>query len=416
MNTKKLLVTLAASVMLLSGCGKKEETYVIKVNDTQITKTQFDQAFELQAKNGILARLGFDVKDGEDSAISLMIKQRVVEELIVKSLIEEEMTKRELKATNEEVEEAIKEIIEQLGSKEQLDKVLKANGIGNDEFKKSVGDEVRMKKLIEQLGDYEISDEDAKKYYDENTSKFTHPATVRASHILISANPDEIKEIIKSEPENIEINEEELKAKIDEQMKEKEAKTKELLAKTKANPASFGRFAKENSDDTTSAIKGGDLGFFSEAEMVPEFSKAAFSLKPNTIYETIVKTPYGYHIILVTDRQEAGTDEFEKVSTDIKDYLKKQKQIKSMDDLVESMKKTAKIKYIQAEYDPEKIAEIIKSKMKQEKEDAKKEREERKTKNKEAKAKKVTEDAQPEVQKTTEPVAEQEVVEEKTAE
>jgi parvulin-like peptidyl-prolyl isomerase len=49
------------------------------------------------------------------------------------------------------------------------------------------------------------------------------------------------------------------------------------------------RYAKENSEDTTTAKHGGDLGFFAAKEMVPEFSKAAFAMKPNTISNKPVK-------------------------------------------------------------------------------------------------------------------------------
>ena len=74
------------------------------------------------------------------------------------------------------------------------------------------------------------------------------------------------------------------------------------------------KIAKEKSEDPGSAIKGGDLGFFPKGRMVPEFEKVAFSIKPNTLSE-VVKSQYGYHIILVTDRKAAGQDPYEKVQT-----------------------------------------------------------------------------------------------------
>ena len=99
----------------------------------------------------------------------------------------------------------------------------------------------------------------------------------------------------------------------------------------------------ENSEDTASAVKGGDLGFFTAQEMVPEFSKAAFSTKPSQIHDKVVKSQYGYHIILVTDRATAGTDPYEKVQNDIKGYLENQIQLENIDKLTESLKKNAKI-------------------------------------------------------------------------
>ena len=88
--------------------------------------------------------------------------------------------------------------------------------------------------------------------------------------------------------------------------------------------------------------------------MVPEFEKAAFALKPNSISD-IVTTPYGYHIIFVTDRKEAGQEPFEKVQNDIKDYITNQKQVEMVDDLVESLKKNATIEYVDEAYNPDKV-------------------------------------------------------------
>ena len=131
-----------------------------------------------------------------------------------------------------------------------------------------------------------------------------------------------------------------------------------MLAEAKKNPADFAKLAKENSDDTTSAQKGGELGFFAKNEMVPEFANAAFKAKPNTVVGP-VKSQYGYHIILVKDRMAAGQEPFEKVKSSIKDYLTNQKQLEQIDKLVESLKKNATIEYINKDYDPEQVQKQV---------------------------------------------------------
>lgn len=352
MKGKKLLITLAASVMLFAGCGLKSQEAIITVNDKPITQADFDKAFDKQAGGGMLAQMGIDVKKDKNGFMYLLIKERVTNELIVKSLLEEEMAKRGIKVTKDDVDAAIKDIITKVGSKEQLDMLLKQNGVTPSDFRNDLTEEVKMKKLAEQLGSSNVSDAEAKKFYKENVSKFQHPQRVRASHILISANPSELEEVIKSDAKNKGISEADLKAKVADQMKAKEAKAQQVLAEAKKNPAGFGKLAKDNSEDTTTAVKGGDLGFFGAKEMVPEFSKAAFSMKPNTISETVIKTQYGYHIIMVTDRAEAATEPYEKVKNDIKSYLQNQKQLETLDKLTESLKKNAKIEYINEEYSP----------------------------------------------------------------
>lgn len=375
MRGKKLLATLAISAVLFAGCGLKSGEAIIKVNNQNITQGQFDAEFDKQAGNGIAKALGVNVKDDKNSFLYLLIKDRVVNELIVKSLLNEEIEKRGITVSNQDVDDAVKEIIDKVGSKEQLDALLKQNGISNANFKKDLKEEVKMKKLAKELGSSTVSDAEAKKFYNENIAKFKHPDKVRASHILISVNPQEIEEVVKSEPANKGLDETAIKAKVNEEIQAKEAKAKELLSEAKKNPTQFAKLAKENSEDTATANKGGDLGFFAAKEMVPEFSKAAFAMKPNTISDKLVKTQFGYHIIMVTDRSAAGQEPFEKVKPSIKAYLENQKQIALIDKLTESLKKSAKIEYVNPEYNPENIQKGVQETIKNSGETAKKAKE-----------------------------------------
>lgn len=375
MRGKKLLATLAVSAVLFAGCGLKSGEAIIKVNNQNITQGQFDAEFDKQAGNGIAKALGIDVKDDKNSFLYMLIKDRVVNELIVKALLNQEMQKRGIEVTNKDVDDAVKEIIDKVGSKEQLDALLKQNGISNSQFKKDLKEEVKMKKLAKELGSSNVSDAEAKKFYNDNISKFKHPDKVRASHILISVNPQEIEEVVKSDPNNKNIDETAVKAKVAAEVQAKEAKANQILAEAKKNPTQFAKLAKENSEDTATANKGGDLGFFAAKEMVPEFSKAAFSMKPNTISDKPVKTQFGYHIIMVTDRSAAGQDPFEKVKPSIKAYLENQKQIELIDKLTESLKKSAKIEYINTSYDPANIQKGVQESIKNSGEAAKKAKE-----------------------------------------
>lgn len=375
MRGKKLLTTLAVSAVLFAGCGLKSGEAIIKVNNQNITQGQFDAEFDKQAGNGIAKALGIDVKDDKNSFLYMLIKDRVVNELIVKALLNQEMQKRGIEVTNKDVDGAVKEIIDKVGSKEQLDALLKQNGISNSQFKKDLKEEVKMKKLAKELGSSNVSDAEAKKFYNDNISKFKHPDKVRASHILISVNPQEIEEVVKSDPNNKNIDETAVKAKVAAEVQAKEAKANQILAEAKKNPTQFAKLAKENSEDTATANKGGDLGFFAAKEMVPEFSKAAFSMKPNTISDKPVKTQFGYHIIMVTDRSAAGQDPFEKVKPSIKAYLENQKQIELIDKLTESLKKSAKIEYINTSYDPANIQKGVQESIKNSGEAAKKAKE-----------------------------------------
>ena len=159
------------------------------------------------------------------------------------------------------------------------------------------------------------------------------------------------------------MTEAQLNEEIQKQMNEQKAKAQKLLAEVKKDPKSFAKIAKENSDDTQSAQQGGDLGFFGKEEMVEPFSKAAFSMKPNTISE-VIQTPYGYHIILVTDRQKAGTEPFDKVKGDIKEYLTNQEKVKVLQQFVDTLKNNAKIEYNDPSFDPKVLQNSLKEQAK----------------------------------------------------
>ena len=127
--------------------------------------------------------------------------------------------------------------------------------------------------------------------------------------------------------------------------------------------------AKENSDDPGRAQRGGDLGYFTKEQMVEEFSKAAFSTKPSTVSDIVV-SPFGYHIIMVTDRQEAGTESFDKAKASIKSFLEQQEKIEVLQKHIEKLRNEADIVFIDASYNPTNIQKQIKENAQKQNENA----------------------------------------------
>ncbi|MGB4600746.1 MAG: peptidylprolyl isomerase [Trichlorobacter sp.] len=197
----------------------------------------------------------------------------------------------------------MRELILQQAAKEGLDK-------GRDieeklaELKKRIVVDSYLKKKVET--DAKISDDDLKKFYDQNLGKFKAGEQVRASHILV-----------KSEQE-----------------------AKDILAQLKGG-AKFEDLAKAKSVDT-SASKGGDLGWFGKGNMVPTFEKAAFGLKEGEL-SGIVKSEFGFHLIKLTGKRAAGTRSFDEAKEQIKAALMPAKQQQIFMQLKEDLKKGAKI-------------------------------------------------------------------------
>lgn len=80
-------------------------------------------------------------------------------------------------------------------------------------------------------------------------------------------------------------------------------KAQDILEQLKKEPSKFDELAKQNSEDTDTKERAGDLGFVPRGVMLPDFEAAAFKLKKGEITQELVKTDFGYHIILVTDRK-----------------------------------------------------------------------------------------------------------------
>ena len=362
---KKFITCAAMTAVLLSGCSFTKSG-IIQVNDDVITKAEFDKAINLELDNSPLKAFGGSANfvKSDDNFMYLIYKEKVVKELIVKSLLDAEIEKRGIKVSDEDIKEEMKSIIDKVGSKEELNKLLKQRGVSNGEFLEDLKTQIRIKKLVNSISTIKVSDAEAKKYYDSNIDKFKHPEQVRASHILISSDLLQQIRDIKSKNKNISATE--LNAKVEKIQAEQKAKAEAILKEVKANPDAFEKIASQKSDDKVSGERGGELGFFSQEKMVPEFAKAAFSMKPNTISEELVKTNYGYHIIKVTDRMAAGTTSFSKVKDEIKFYLETQEQVKVLKNLTDGLMKTAKIVYIDESYNTDKL---LKEKAKQEKKD-----------------------------------------------
>ncbi len=143
---------------------------------------------------------------------------------------------------------------------------------------------------------------DLRAVYEQRGAQMKVDEQRRASHILIQASP--------SAPEA--------------DRKAARAKLEDVAAQLKKSPAAFADLARKVSQDTGSATKGGDLGFFGRGMMAKPFEDAAFSLKDGET-SAIVETEFGYHLIRVTGIRAASARKFEDVRAELLAELK-QKQ------------------------------------------------------------------------------------------
>ena len=361
MKLSKILLSGVFVLAALTGCTQ-DKNAIIKVNNEPITKSQYEEVYARETSSPQYQQFASYLKD-ENSIMSLMLKDRIVNELILKEIINQEKEKRKIEVTDEEIQARKDEITEKIGSKEKVEELLKRNNVSDKQFDKDIANEIKIDKLIEATQSTKISENDVKDFYNKNKAAFNYPERVRASHILIEANPAQIKQEIIAQDKKGELTADDIDKKVKEAMDNKMSFAQEVLKKAKANPDSFAALAKQYSDDKVSAQKGGDLGFFTRNDMVKPFADAAFTLKPGTVSEIVV-TDYGNHIIIVTDKAAAGIQPFEKMKDEIQTYLEQKKKIDVLTTLLDGLKASAKVEYIDNSYDLKNIQEKIKEEAK----------------------------------------------------
>jgi peptidyl-prolyl cis-trans isomerase C len=175
-----------------------------------------------------------------------------------------------------------------------------------DDFKREMAflhDKALMQAYLDGVGKDSLTDAAVKKVYDETIKDMKPEQEVRARHILVETE-DEAK------------------------------KVKERLDKGE----DFAKVAKEVSKDPGSAQSGGDLGFFTKDQMVPEFADVAFALKKGET-SAPVKTKFGWHIIQVEDTRENPVPTLDQVRDQIEVYLTRRAQ----QDEIQKLRKAAEI-------------------------------------------------------------------------
>ena len=173
-----------------------------------------------------------------------------------------------------------------------------------DDTRKEILIKAYLKKEIEDT--VKVTDDDAKKYYEANKDKFKEPEKIKVSHILVDS----------------------------------EAEAKDILAKLKGG-ADFAALAKEKSKDP-SKDKGGELGFLSKGQTVPEFEQVAFALQPGQISD-VVKTQFGYHIIKVTEKQPEKVIAYDDIKDRLKQMLLSDKQKERFEALLKDLRDKNKV-------------------------------------------------------------------------
>ena len=325
---------------------------IAKVNGYKIALPEYNRAIE-----NVRNRMMSEGKKVDPAMFdSFEFKESVVDGLISKQLVNNDIKKSKFKITDQQLSQYIIGMPEFQKdgkfSQELYDKVLQSNQLTPKKFEESIRNDLLIQqvrdglqkltfippnnlaetlkatsqqreisvaefKTKEYMAKANIAEKDMQAFYDQNKSKFLAPEQVKAEFVVfslasilptINVTDDEIKAFYKTNADKYQNQQQREASHIliaasknappAEKAKAK-AKAEDILSQIRKNPKMFEELATKYSQDPESAKKGGELGAFGRGMMVKPFDDAVFSMKVNEI-SNIVESDFGYHIIKLT--------------------------------------------------------------------------------------------------------------------
>jgi peptidyl-prolyl cis-trans isomerase D len=376
----KIILTLIIVVFVLWGMGSikgKKETIVATVGGDDITRVEFDRAYNNSLEN--YKRI-FGQQLPPDFLKGLNIKQQVLDQLIDARLKQQEAQRIGLRVGDEELQELImrnpafqrngqfdsdlyEQFLRSIGSDSATFPVLLKRELMNQSLGNLVGDtavifteeEVKELYLLKNAKinlsfvvlspqafakQITVTKGDLERYYAEHKEEFRTPAQVKVLYLRFSpdaylkeveVSPQDVQEYYAmnreqyQRPERVRARDVLIRVSPDaspEAMQKARQKAEKVFTEARRG-AKFAALARQYSDDA-SASKGGDLGYFSQGEIEPALAKVVFSLHKGEI-SPVVKTNSGFHIVKVEDIQEGKKTTLEEVKKEIVTRLLKEK-------------------------------------------------------------------------------------------
>ncbi len=309
---KKLIVLIMSMLLMfsLSSCSKlkpnatTDQQAIADINGEKISKEMYDKYVKMGNFNYQMRKMTQDTGESVSAELPSLtteeesaVKDDVFEQLVFSNLINQEADKQNLKISKEELDNAYKSMIENKG---QLgyDEWLQGTGLTEEDTMYIIKTQLVFDKLSSAVTKtVSVSDDEARKYYDENYSK-----QLEISHILVAD----------------------------------ENQANNVLSQLK-NGANFEELAKEVSI-CPSKSQGGHLGTNAPGQWVQEFEVAAAALKAGEITSKPVKTEFGYHIIKADNAKD-----FEQSKNMIKMQMQKQKETEALENYTKTLRDQANV-------------------------------------------------------------------------
>jgi peptidyl-prolyl cis-trans isomerase C len=303
-------------LFLLAGTPLMAQAFgpALTINGVDITRAKVNSQVD-----HMINQRGLNSGGITQPAVYQQLQQEVVERLITQELLWQEAQRREVVASDSDVDEQLAKMKSGFDNEQAFLFQIQAGGFTESAYHEDIRQQRSVQNMIagELAREVTVSDEEIEAFYNENIEQMTLPEAIRARHILMKAAVD------------------------DESARESARERITAVQQELRDGADFAALATEFSE-APSAPKGGDLGFFGRDQMVPSFENAAFALQPGEISE-VVDTQFGYHLIKLEERREAQTVPVEEAAERITAYLTQDKLQEAVEDLVDELHAAATI-------------------------------------------------------------------------
>lgn len=288
----------------------KARGVVARVAGYPITRGQLDRATD--------ERLWLDGKSVEGAtpaeleAASAAALQDLIDHELLR--LQVQAVTAQLEVTDEEINERMQRLLGRFQNKGDMETAMKSQGIPDEKaLLDRTAARIRQEKFIRmRVGPFvRVTEEDARKWFDENSAKVASPERIEARHVFLAT--------LNRPPE-------EAKQKLDEALSALNSGTKD-----------FATLAKELSDDPASKENGGNLGWMSQSRLPADFAVPVFALELNK--PSLVRTKLGWHLVEVTARKPAEPRGFDQAKDEITAALETAKRDKAVEDFKKSLRK-----------------------------------------------------------------------------
>lgn len=289
---------------------------VARVNGKPILRRDYDLAVQIQFRSRRNS-VGLDELK--------VVRDRVLERLIENELLYQKASAQAVPVSDAEVQKEFTAIRDGYGSPAEFTALLQGHGVSESEFR----DQLKRTLLVTRFVDREIgagtpvTDDEVRRYYDQNPAEMERKEAVHLAQILVRAAPDAPASVRGVARQKIE----------------------EILKEARAGTA-FEELAKKYSEGLD-AKNGGDTGWMPRGSGPPAIERIAFSLPPGLISD-VVESRLGFHLLKVIEKRPAGAVPFENAKERIRTRLQARARDARIRAYVDDLKERARIERLAA--------------------------------------------------------------------